>query len=1171
MATPSISTAALQELEKYYRFNWQDADLIGHCYRFEAHSYNRPDIPRVALYVPQESLCESKPGITAITQQFGDLERHTSSYLEKPLRVESAGALSGYPVLVMVHAANRLDSYDTAEWSVEFKLNFVKQLLQGMKDLHDMGIIHGALRPGVVAVDENKHPLVSEFPLPSADETGVYFMDPRYSNGPISDEAPVDVQRDLFSVGMIAYRLLLGQEGFDKAFTGETSFGASEQKWRNWHASGREAPRLDTLMPGDVPVVVAEVLLRLLATKDRSAAYEDAQTALTSFSFALNPDTPLTDDRDDAKPAAVKKKKPVTPTEPVNTRRTIVFAGSAAVLLLAGGALWFQGQMDKKAQARMETACATTVNAFNEIQGLDGLDRSRAYQLGEDAKSDAIDASEAERWEAAHASCNAATDFYSYVAGELSAVTARDGADRLETLVAAWNPDRSVEQLASAGAAYQAGVAAFDDVAYDDAAVSFTNAAEALDGFLTDHIVSSVEAGRDATSDAILKARASDVSARAIAEVKQSVDNALEAVEAVSGDDLATRSGAALQAVAAMEAALASLDDATKRRQVEESRNQALARWERYEAGAVEGVDQTAEAIWLSAESYLERSDYPRATEAYQTLLSALDAVEARDRADGLHAMAQDWQVAPSDNAVKQFDKAYGEGKEVFFAEGYADAAGLFETAAQALEGRLNDLMADEAGSALAEAERARVVSVEAGVPAAMIGQALQLYEDGKHALDNPEAASEARSRQLQDGIANLRDAARMLTEATGRYELDLLIVEVEEAWATYTAFSNPVSPDLENAWNASQALVSQGDDTGARQALGELNGRLTSAVRDLFDASFSETRVAVETAINSGVIDPNSPVEQRYDALVSVLGGLDTASTVSLGQAINESRQLTLDANGLIDAAMVEGRDGYIAVRDQLTQEYGLTPADFAQAEKDFTNGQAAESGSDRVLAILYYNKAWNSLLAHQEELALVSSKCHVEGLPFEFVYVPGAGDRMNGDYALAEMAQEIGAKVAERDPDGDFCIMAEPVKASDFAAMELPRGAGEALHSVVDANADLGQADALGISYDDAHAFARYVSEETGKAVCLPTIEQISAAYDHLEGTDGEIVPGDPNLEWSDSRCTNSPDQVAVRKYLTYSVGPGNWEDSVCNRFRFQRQRDVTFRLVLDETCLR
>jgi len=165
-------------------------------------------------------------------------------------------------------------------------LAVVEDLLAGLQALHEAGVVHRDVKPGNVLQDEGGRYKLTDFGISTVESGGKATLEAatiRYLAPECVAEQPVcDARSDLYSVGMLAYELLLGSDGLREAFARLTPIAAFAPRWLEWiRDTTQDAASLHTLRP-DIPVPVSHFIARLMA-KDRDVRFVSADAALRAL------------------------------------------------------------------------------------------------------------------------------------------------------------------------------------------------------------------------------------------------------------------------------------------------------------------------------------------------------------------------------------------------------------------------------------------------------------------------------------------------------------------------------------------------------------------------------------------------------------------------------------------------------------------------------------------------------------------------------------------------------------------------------------------------------------------------------------------------------------------------------------------------------------------------
>jgi len=200
----------------------------------------------------------------ALKQLFGSLDdEEFANQIDRETRIHAK--LSSQNIISLYDSFTFEDSYYlvmelmdrslaeiTEPVSEDTAAKWIYDCLKGLNDIHNAGVIHRDLKPSNIFFDKNGQLRIGDFGAAMSGESATIkalspkFMAPEIIQGKSDEMGPPS---DLYSLGIVAYELLLGQEQFKEAFK-EIYEGADSQqtinfRWQTWHLNqDRKPPRL---------------------------------------------------------------------------------------------------------------------------------------------------------------------------------------------------------------------------------------------------------------------------------------------------------------------------------------------------------------------------------------------------------------------------------------------------------------------------------------------------------------------------------------------------------------------------------------------------------------------------------------------------------------------------------------------------------------------------------------------------------------------------------------------------------------------------------------------------------------------------------------------------------------------------------------------------------------
>lgn len=211
-----------------------------------------------------------------------------------------------YLVMELVRGEEITDHCDRLELGIDARLELMIQVCEAVHAAHRQLVVHRDLKPSNIMIDGDGDVKLLDFgiakmlaPGPSSDapptRTGAYLLTPEYASPEQVTGEPIGTSSDVYSLGLVAYRLLTGIPGqpvetlspigiqravcldtprpMSRAVLDDTDGGAEK---RACLRGGRTAARLSRRLAGDLDMIIDKALRkepdrRYLSAEDLAA------------------------------------------------------------------------------------------------------------------------------------------------------------------------------------------------------------------------------------------------------------------------------------------------------------------------------------------------------------------------------------------------------------------------------------------------------------------------------------------------------------------------------------------------------------------------------------------------------------------------------------------------------------------------------------------------------------------------------------------------------------------------------------------------------------------------------------------------------------------------------------------------------------------------------------
>ena len=170
-------------------------------------------------------------------------------------------------------------------------LQILWRLAAALHNVHAAGIVHRDIKPANVIICEGLRPKITDFGVAASmsGQTAMLLGTTKYMAPELFSDEQIDGRADMYSLGMIAYEMLIGSEKFGEIFADLVRDPQSESlRWMKWHGDLQlAAPMLDAVNPS-IPPALAEIVAKMMA-KERGERFESMEMLGRAIRGAFSP------------------------------------------------------------------------------------------------------------------------------------------------------------------------------------------------------------------------------------------------------------------------------------------------------------------------------------------------------------------------------------------------------------------------------------------------------------------------------------------------------------------------------------------------------------------------------------------------------------------------------------------------------------------------------------------------------------------------------------------------------------------------------------------------------------------------------------------------------------------------------------------------------------------
>ena len=170
-------------------------------------------------------------------------------------------------------------------------LQILWRLAGALHDVHQAGIIHRDIKPGNIIVGDGLRPKITDFGVAASltGQTSMLLGTTRYMAPELLSGQHFDGRADMYSLGFIAYEMLVGRAKFSEIFAEVLRDKHSEAlRWMKWHSNPSvQAPALHEVNPS-VPKPLAEIVAKMMS-KDPAGRFDNMEALGRAIKLCFSP------------------------------------------------------------------------------------------------------------------------------------------------------------------------------------------------------------------------------------------------------------------------------------------------------------------------------------------------------------------------------------------------------------------------------------------------------------------------------------------------------------------------------------------------------------------------------------------------------------------------------------------------------------------------------------------------------------------------------------------------------------------------------------------------------------------------------------------------------------------------------------------------------------------
>jgi len=176
---------------------------------------------------------------------------------------------------------------------VELKacLQILWRLCSALHTVHAAGVVHRDIKPSNIIVADGLRPMITDFGVAatSSGEASMVMGSTKYMAPELFTCGYVDGRADMYSLGFIAYEMLVGREKFNEIFADIVRDKTAEKvRWMKWHSNPKVSAPPPHEINSAVPITLSNIVLKMIA-KDSEQRFEGMESLGRAIKLTFRP------------------------------------------------------------------------------------------------------------------------------------------------------------------------------------------------------------------------------------------------------------------------------------------------------------------------------------------------------------------------------------------------------------------------------------------------------------------------------------------------------------------------------------------------------------------------------------------------------------------------------------------------------------------------------------------------------------------------------------------------------------------------------------------------------------------------------------------------------------------------------------------------------------------